>query len=203
LLSVPVIDLEPGEAPTRPAMGQSVWKVEDWFANDDDAAAAADVDPPARPSTPVNLEQLQHLLRRYDINNLAEPICKYCLEARPFMEVIVPCGHCMCSGCCNLMDNCPECPQRPPQRIIRTERIHAASMMLAWRSDQDLAGNFAAGVETNEPADPMADEPADPMAGRRPADITEEEYMEQMNLEMAQELNAENGNDNDGNISFK
>lgn len=179
-------------------MGQSVWKVEDWFANDDAAAAAGDVedqtvDPPARPSTPVTVEQLRDLLRRFEINNLAEPICKYCLEARPFMEVIVPCGHCLCSGCCNLMDNCPECPQRPAQPIIRTERLHAASMMLAWRSAQDLAGNFAAGVEANEP---------DPMAGRRPADVTEEEEMERMNREMAHELNAENGNDDDGKISL-
>jgi hypothetical protein len=194
---IEVIDVDPVDAEPRPAVGQSVWKVEDWFADDDDdaAAAAADDDPiddpQARPSTPLTVPELRHLLRRFDVNNLASIVCKYCLEARPFMEVIVPCGHCMCSGCSNMMDNCPECPQRPPQRIIRTERIHAASMMVAWRDDQDLAGNFAAGVEANEPVDPMA--------GRRPADVTDEEYMERLNVEMAQELNRENGNDNDGN----
>jgi hypothetical protein len=199
LFVVEVIDVDPVDpvdAEPRPA-GAQVWKVEDWFADDEGAAAADEdpIDPEARPSTPVTVDQLRYYLRRFEINDLAETVCKYCLEAKPFLEVIVPCGHCACSGCCNMMDNCPEC--RPAQRIVRTERLHAASMMLAWRSDRDLAGNFAAGVEANEEA------VVDPMAGRRPADVTEEEYMERMNVEMAQELNEElnraNGNDNDGN----
>ena len=161
----------------------AAWVVEDW--PEDEVPEAQPAPPP--PPAPIQLTVQQHLeaLRSKDVNNFVDLFCFYCFT-KPVTLRVLSCQHVMCGACILRLPevphpvhgervqvrHCPDCRSI----IASSTPVLTGAFRLAWRAD----------LETGFGTANMAHDHA--QDGRRPADETIDEQLEEMSRQFAQSL---------------
>lgn len=151
---------------------------DDWTTTDWDYVAEDQSERPAATNPGQIAEELRHLTRMLDVNDIVAVTCNICLCSRDSLTVLMDCGHLICRQCLDrqLRQICPHCRTA----ICRTTTILTSSINFVWNDDIQ-----------NEPED---DDDAN-LAGNRPADVPWQQQVVDDDHQFALQLQqAENGN---------